>query len=100
MASPAQPSPTPSAWSATENVATFIKELVLEPLERGDLPEYQPGDYMQIDIPAYASRSLQNVDVPEPYAAIWQAQRIYDLTAANPYTRPAELFTGHQPGKR
>jgi Na(+)-translocating NADH:ubiquinone oxidoreductase F subunit len=69
---------------SNQNVATFVKELVLEPLDDADLPEYLPGDYMQIDIPEYASRSLRNVKVLEPYFAIWQAQGIFDLTAANP----------------
>ena len=41
-----------------ENVATFIKELVLEP-EPGSPPlDYQPGDYLQFDIPAYEEISL------------------------------------------
>ena len=69
---------------SNQNVATFIKELVLEPLEAADLPVYQPGDYMQIDIPVYATRSLRDVNVPDPYIAAWQAQGIFGLTAANP----------------
>ena len=40
------------------NVATFIKELVLEPDGGSSQPEYQPGDYLQIDIPVYAPALL------------------------------------------
>jgi Na+-transporting NADH:ubiquinone oxidoreductase subunit F len=66
------------------NVALFIKELVLEPAGGAALPEYQPGDYLQLDIPAYAERTLQGLDVGQPYAALWQAQQVFDLKAANP----------------
>jgi Na(+)-translocating NADH:ubiquinone oxidoreductase F subunit len=48
------------------------------------LPEYQPGDYLQVDIPAYASRTLAGVEVQEPFLAAWQAQGIFDLVATNP----------------
>jgi len=69
---------------SNENVATFIKELVLEPA--GDSPKliYQPGDYLQIDIPAYASHSLENVDVQAPYAGAWKAQQVFGLKVENP----------------
>ena len=67
-----------------DNVATFIKELVLEPLGGSTLLEYQPGDTMQLDIPVYAEHSLQNVSVNQPYVDIWHSQRIFDLIAANP----------------
>jgi Na+-transporting NADH:ubiquinone oxidoreductase subunit F len=65
------------------NVATFIKELVLEPAGGSALPEYQPGDYMQIDIPVYAERSLRGIDPGPAHEAIWRAQQVFDLVAAN-----------------
>jgi MocE subfamily Rieske [2Fe-2S] domain protein len=68
---------------SNKNVATFIKELVLEAVNDANLPDYRPGDYMQLDIPAYASSSLKDVNVPDPFATTWQAQGIFDLTAAN-----------------
>jgi Na+-transporting NADH:ubiquinone oxidoreductase subunit F len=70
--------------ASNRNVATFVKELVLVPLEGAFLPEYQPGDYMQLDIPAYPRRSLKDVQVSEPFIAAWQAQDVFGLTAANP----------------
>ena len=66
------------------NVATFIKELVLEPFASSTLPDYQPGDYLQIDIPAYSEHSLRDAQVNQPYAAVWQVQKVFDLVAANP----------------
>jgi Na(+)-translocating NADH:ubiquinone oxidoreductase F subunit len=68
---------------SNENVATFIKELVLEPDSASPKLNYQPGDYLQVDIPEYAPRSLQDVDVKPPFAVAWQSQHVFDLTAEN-----------------
>jgi Na(+)-translocating NADH:ubiquinone oxidoreductase F subunit len=68
---------------SNQSIATFIKELVLEPVDGANLPEYQPGDYMQFNIPLFAIRTLKEVSIPEPYAALWRDQGIFDLTAAN-----------------
>lgn len=69
---------------SNDNVATFIKELVLEPVSASSQFAYQPGDYVQLDIPAYAERLLQNIEVKPPYVTAWQAQHVFDYTAANP----------------
>jgi Na+-transporting NADH:ubiquinone oxidoreductase subunit F len=66
------------------NVATFIKELVLEPLE-GDGPfAFTPGDYIQLDIPAYEEIAFRDFEIPEPYASVWKRQHLFDLVARNP----------------
>ncbi len=68
---------------SNENVATFIKELVLEP-ESETLPlNYKPGDYLQFDIPVYAPRSLEHVSVGQPYAIVWQAQHVFEFVSGN-----------------
>ena len=69
---------------SNENVATFIKELVLELDNASPQLNYQPGDNMQIDIPAYAEQSLRNIDVKAPYTDIWQAQQVFEHVANNP----------------
>ena len=69
---------------SNDNVATFIKELVLEPDDLSLALVYQAGDYIQFDIPAYADRSLRDVDVQKPYAAVWQAQQVFDVPVGNP----------------
>ncbi|HMP75931.1 MAG TPA: NADH:ubiquinone reductase (Na(+)-transporting) subunit F [Kiritimatiellia bacterium] len=66
-----------------DNVATFIKELVLEPIADGGLPVYKPGQYMQLDIPAYGERAFTQIDVKEPFAAVWRTQHVYDFKARN-----------------
>jgi len=65
-------------------VATFIKELVLEPEPGSALPAYQPGDYMQLDIPAYGEISFHEIAVEPPFAQVWKAQHVFDFRAANP----------------
>jgi len=65
------------------NVATFIKELVLEPLDASIKVSFTPGDYMQIDIPAYNEIRFRDFDIPEPYASVWEAQHVFDLVASN-----------------
>jgi Na(+)-translocating NADH:ubiquinone oxidoreductase F subunit len=66
------------------NVATFIKELVLEPVDPAERVAFNPGDYLQIDIPAYELIRFRDFDVPEPYATVWNAQHVFDLSVRNP----------------
>ncbi len=69
---------------SNENVATFIKELVLTP-EDGAIPlNYQPGEYLQVDIPAYEEMTLQNVVINPPYLVAWQTLGLFDLKSSNP----------------
>ncbi len=68
------------------NVATFIKELVLQPV--GSLDDHNflftPGNYMQLDIPAYDKIAFDEITVQEPYAAVWKAQHVFDYASSNP----------------
>jgi Na(+)-translocating NADH:ubiquinone oxidoreductase F subunit len=66
------------------NVATFIKELVLEPLDGSAKVAFTPGDYLQLDIPAYDAIRFREFDIPEPFAAVWERQHVFDLVARNP----------------
>ena len=65
------------------NVATFIKELVLEPLD-GDLPPYLPGQYLQLDVPAYPAFPLSDIAVDAPFAEAWRSGGVFAGTAVNP----------------
>jgi MocE subfamily Rieske [2Fe-2S] domain protein len=64
-------------------VATFIKELVLEPLDNNELFSFMPGDYLQLDIPAYDTIRFRDFDIPEPFAAVWENQHVFDLVSHN-----------------
>ena len=68
---------------SNENVATFIKELVVEPQPGSPLPPYQPGDYMQLDIPAYGEISFDEIAVNQPFAEVWKAQHLFECRAEN-----------------
>jgi MocE subfamily Rieske [2Fe-2S] domain protein len=69
---------------SNRNVATFIKELVLEPADAGVKVDFTPGDYLQLDIPAYETIRFRGFDVPEPFATAWRNQHVFDLVARNP----------------
>ncbi len=60
-------------WEATvrsnRNVATFIKELVLD-LPEGENVEFKAGGYIQIEAPPY-DISYKDYDIPEEYRGDW-----------------------------
>jgi Na+-transporting NADH:ubiquinone oxidoreductase subunit F len=66
------------------NVATFIKELVLEPVDASEKIVFTPGDYLQLDIPAYDSIHFREFNIPQPFATVWENQHVFDLVAHNP----------------
>jgi MocE subfamily Rieske [2Fe-2S] domain protein len=69
---------------SNRNVATFIKELVLEPLDDNARVDFTPGDYLQIEIPAYDRIQFRDFDISEPFASVWRRQNVFDLEVANP----------------
>jgi Na+-transporting NADH:ubiquinone oxidoreductase subunit F len=69
---------------SNRSVATFIKEVLLEPLEGDGRFAFMPGDYVQLNIPAYDRIDFRNFEIPEPFAAIWREQHVFDLSASNP----------------
>ncbi len=80
---------------SNENVATFIKELVLEPVPGSPLLDYQPGDYIQMDIPAYGEIPFRQISVCQPFADVWKTQHVFDFRAENglPVRRNYSLAT-------
>jgi Na(+)-translocating NADH:ubiquinone oxidoreductase F subunit len=68
---------------SNDNVATFIKELVLEPADADSLVNYQPGDYLQLNIPAYGEISFREIEVKPPYAKVWEAWHVFDFRSVN-----------------
>ena len=49
-----------------------------------DKISFTPGDYLQIDIPAYDAIRFRDFDIPEPFATVWEQQHVFDLVARNP----------------
>lgn len=73
-------------WEATvesnNNVATFIKELVLN-LPEGENLKFQAGGYIQIDIPEYHNLSFSDFEIEDEYHPDWDQYKIWDLVANN-----------------
>ena len=67
---------------SNRNVATFIRELVLEPLD-GPFT-FRPGEYLQLDIPAYDAIRFCDFEIAAPYRAAWEANHVFDHVARNP----------------
>lgn len=66
---------------SNDNVATFIKELVLE-LPKGQNLDFEAGGYIQIDIPEY-SLSFKDFQVEKEYHEDWDKFNLWDLKATN-----------------
>jgi Na+-transporting NADH:ubiquinone oxidoreductase subunit F len=69
---------------SNRSVATFIKELVLEPANGAASIEFTPGDYLQLEIPAFDEIRFSDFEIPEPYAAVWRNHHLFNLAARNP----------------
>jgi fatty acid desaturase/ferredoxin-NADP reductase/nitrite reductase/ring-hydroxylating ferredoxin subunit len=65
-------------------VATFIRELELEPVEATGTLAFTPGDYLQVEIPAYAGIRLAELEIPAPFRAAWEREGLLSLEASNP----------------
>ena len=72
-------------WECTvrsnENVATFIKELVLE-LPSGENLNFQAGGFIQIDIPEY-ELDFKEFDIEDEYHEDWDKFNIWNLKGKN-----------------
>ncbi len=66
---------------SNENVATFIKELVLE-LPEGQNLDFKAGGYIQIYIPPY-QLSFKEFDIEKEYHEDWDKYNLWDLKSSN-----------------
>jgi len=64
---------------SNDNVATFIKELVLK-LDDGQTIQFKAGAYIQIDIPEYEAE-FKDFSVAEKYKAAWKQYNLLTLKA-------------------
>lgn len=81
------------------NVATYIKELTLEPVEASSLPKYEPGDYLQFEIPAYGEISFREIEVKKPYCDVWEAQHVFDYKSRNDIVLRRNYSLATNPGR-
>ena len=68
---------------SNRNVATFIKELVIE-LPKDIKLGFRAGGYIQIDVPAYKKLPFTSFDIDEEYREDWDKFNQWDLVADNP----------------
>lgn len=62
---------------SNENVATFIKELVLE-LPEGETVPFKAGGYIQIESPPHVV-AYSDIDVPTEYREDWDTYGLFEL---------------------
>ncbi len=67
---------------SNENVATFIKELVVK-LPEGEILDFRSGGYIQIDVPK-CEVDYKDIEVQEEYRADWDSFNMWDLKMKNP----------------
>lgn len=72
-------------WECTvvsnNNVATFIKELVVK-LPEGETLDFEAGSYIQIDVPK-TKVNYKDIDVDSQYREDWDRMHLWDLTMNN-----------------
>ncbi len=73
-------------WNCTvvsnKNVATFIKELVLQ-LPEGEHIDFRSGGYVQLDIPA-CHVDFSSMEIDAPFRADWEKMGLFSLQMKNP----------------
>ena len=73
-------------WDCTvrsnKNVATFIKELILE-IPKGENLDFTAGCYIQIYIPEYHNLKFKDFNVEKEYHEDWDKFKIWDVIANN-----------------
>jgi Na+-transporting NADH:ubiquinone oxidoreductase subunit F len=66
---------------SNRNVATFIKESVVR-LPEGEEMEFEPGGYIQLDVPKYEV-SFKDFNIEEEYRNDWDKYKMWDFSIKN-----------------
>ncbi len=66
---------------SNRNVATFIKELVLE-IPKGESFEFEAGHYVQVHVPPF-KLDFGQIEVPEKFRVDWDHFKLWDLSVKN-----------------
>ncbi|MDX8430666.1 MAG: NADH:ubiquinone reductase (Na(+)-transporting) subunit F [Candidatus Algichlamydia australiensis] len=63
---------------SNQNVATFIKELIIE-IPKDAIESYQPGDYLQFHVPPFVTNTSEwKGTMEEKYFADWEKFQLFD----------------------
>lgn len=80
---------------SNKNVSTFIKELVLEPIERNKF-KYKPGQYFQMEIPEYELR-FSKLNIEKPFSETWKKQNLLENYVINKFKVFRNFSVGSDP---
>ena len=69
---------------SNNNVATFIKELVLK-LPEGEILDFESGGFIQIEVPPFEC-DFRSFDIEERFHDDWDRFKVWDLKTVNPET--------------
>ncbi|PKM22785.1 MAG: NADH:ubiquinone reductase (Na(+)-transporting) subunit F [Gammaproteobacteria bacterium HGW-Gammaproteobacteria-14] len=83
---------------SNDNVATFIKELVLK-LPEGEVVDFRAGGYVQLEAPPY-DISFKDFDIGPEYRADWERFKFFDLKAKNEETVIRAYSMANYPDER
>jgi Na(+)-translocating NADH:ubiquinone oxidoreductase F subunit len=83
---------------SNRNVATFIKELVLEPVEEISPFTFLPGDYLKLEIPPHET-PFSSFIIEEPYASTWRDGNIFHHHSFNSFQTRRNYSLASNPGK-
>jgi len=67
---------------SNQNVATFIKEFVVR-LPEGEHMDFEPGGYIQLDVPKSTVDFSKDVEVEEEFREEWDRFGLWDLVMKN-----------------
>ncbi len=83
---------------SNRNVASFIKELVLE-LPSDEPLHFKPGGYIQIDVPPYQI-NFRDFLIEEEYRPEWDRYKLWDLRAENDESIFRAYSLANHPGEK
>jgi len=66
---------------SNKNVATFIKEFIVK-LPEGEVLDFEPGGYIQIDVPKYQT-SFKDFSIENEFRDEWGKYKMWDLGIKN-----------------
>jgi Na+-transporting NADH:ubiquinone oxidoreductase subunit F len=65
---------------SNRNVATFIKEFILD-IDGGEVLDFKAGGYIQIEVPAYGEIPYSTFDIEKEYHPDWDKYKVWDYVA-------------------
>jgi Na+-transporting NADH:ubiquinone oxidoreductase subunit F len=83
---------------SNENVATFIKELVLK-LPEGEEVDFRAGGFVQMEAPPYRVK-FSDFDIPEEYRDAWEHMGLLNLEARSDEEVVRAYSMANYPGER